>query len=130
VVTAGDYFGMVFITTGATAIAFTAPAIFVLMVQLGIISSSALTKNRLIVYLGLYIVIAALTPEPIVGHFGMFFPIVILLEISAVIARRIEKKRGKAGAGEGPTRKDTCAYCGARKYPGVQFCPSCGRAAE
>jgi sec-independent protein translocase protein TatC len=130
VVTAGDYFGMVFITTGATAIAFTTPAIFVLMVQLGIISSSALTKNRLIVYLGLYIVIAALTPEPIVGHFGMFFPIVILLEISAVIARRIEKKRGKVGAGEGPTRKDTCAYCGARKYQGAQFCPSCGRAAE
>jgi sec-independent protein translocase protein TatC len=130
VVTAGDYFGMVFITTGATAIAFTTPAVFVLLVQLEILSSTALTKNRLIVYLGLYIAIAALTPEPIVGHFGMFFPIVILLEISAVIARRIERKRGKLG-GEGRfIRKDTCAYCGARKGPGVQFCPSCGRAAE
>ena len=45
VVTAGDYFGMVFITTGASAIAFTTPAVFVLLVQLGILSSSALTKN-------------------------------------------------------------------------------------
>ena len=114
VVTAGDYFAT--------------PAVFVLLVQLGILSSSALTKNRLIVYLGLYIAIAVLTPEPIVGHFGMFFPIVILLEISAVVARRIEKKRGKVGSGEGSIGKGICVYCGARKDLEVQFCPSCGRA--
>jgi sec-independent protein translocase protein TatC len=130
VVTAGDYFGMVFITTGATAIAFTTPVVFVLLVQLGILSSSALTKNRLIVYLGLYVIIAMVTPEPVVGHFGMFFPIVILLEISAVIARRIEKKREKGGSGGGSMQKDRCAYCGAHKGPNKQFCPVCGRASE
>jgi sec-independent protein translocase protein TatC len=128
VVTASDYFGLVFITTGATAIAFTTPAIFVLLVRLGILSSTALTHNRLIVYLGLYIGIAVLTPEPVVGHFGMFFPIVIMLEISAVIARRIEKKRETVGGGEGFTLMNRCAYCGARKDPDKQFCPACGRA--
>ena len=93
-------------------------------------SSTALTKNRVIVYLGLYVVIAMLTPEPVVGHFGMFFPIVILLEISALIAKRIEKKRGNGGGAEDSMRNNKCAYCGARKDPDKQFCPSCGRASE
>lgn len=129
VVTASDYFGMVFITVGAAAIAFTTPAVFVLLVQFGILSSTALTKNRLIVYLGLYVLIAALTPEPVVGHFGMFFPIVIMLEISAIIARRIEKKRIQRPAGEAfGKEKDRCASCGWRLDENKQFCPNCGRA--
>lgn len=127
-VTAGDYYGMVLITVGATAISFTTPAVFVLLVQFGILSSTALTKNRLIIYLGLYLVIAVVTPEPVVGHFGMFFPIVIMLEISAIIARRIERKRGGgAGAVAAEEQIDKCAYCGARLNKGIQFCPDCGR---
>ncbi len=127
-VTAGDYFALVFITTGATAIAFTTPAIFVLLVQYGIISSSALTKNRLIVYLGLYVTIAAITPEPVVGHFGMFFPIVIMLEISVLVARRIERKRGTVvPAGGARPQVDKCAYCGSQLETGRQFCLNCGR---
>ncbi len=128
VVTAGDYYGMVLITTGATAIAFTTPAVFLLLVQFGILSSRALTKNRLIIYLGLYVVIAVITPEPVVGHFGMFFPIVIMLEISAVIARRIEKRRGgTALIGASEEKVDKCRYCGARFGKDDKFCPECGR---
>lgn len=130
-VTASDYYGMVLITVGATAISFTAPAIFVLLVQIGIVKSSMLTKNRLIVYLGLYVLIAVITPEPVVGHFGMFFPIVIMLEISAVIARRIERKRERLkGGGSGTAVEeevDKCKHCGARLDRTSQFCPNCGR---
>ncbi len=130
-VAAGDYYSLVFITVGASAIAFTTPAVFVLLVNFGIVSTTALTKNRLIVYPGLYVVIAALTPEPVVGHFGMFFPIVIMLEISALIGKRIEKNRaqrsGLAGAGL-PTNK--CKFCEGTLQDGKAFCPDCGRARE
>lgn len=47
IVGAGDYYGMVFMATGATAIAFTAPAVFLLLVNYGILSTDALAKNRL-----------------------------------------------------------------------------------
>jgi len=128
VITAGDYYGMVLITVAATAISFTTPAVFLLLVEFGILSSRALTKNRLIIYLGLYVVIAAITPEPVVGHFGMFFPLVIMLEISAVLAKRIEKRRGTPalfGAAEEKVKK--CRYCGTTLEDDVRFCPSCGK---
>lgn len=128
-ITAGDFYSMVFVAVGATAIAFTTPAVFVLLVNFGIISTTDFTKNRLFVYFGLYVLIAALTPEPVVGHFGMFFPIVIMLELAVLIGRRIEKKRGDAVA-PGPlaARKGGCPYCQAELEPGTLFCAACGRA--
>lgn len=135
-VTASDFYGMVLITVGATAISFTTPAIFVLLVQFGIVKTSMLTKNRLIVYLGLYVLIAVITPEPVVGHFGMFFPIVGMLEVSVLVARRIERKREREKGLAGGTTAgvataievDKCKYCGARLDRTNPFCPNCGRA--
>ncbi len=125
---ASDYYGMVFIGVGATAIAFTTPAVFLLLVDLEVISTNALAKNRLIVYLALYIVIAFLVNEPVVGHFGMFFPIVGMLELSILIGKRMERNRAKKrGLPFGPA-KPTCNYCKAELDSGRAFCPKCGRA--
>jgi sec-independent protein translocase protein TatC len=130
-VTASDYYSLVFVAIGASAIAFTTPAVFLLLVDLGIISTTALTKNRLIVYLALYVVIAALTPEPVVGHFGMFFPIVIMLEISVLIGKRMERKRAARGETVGSTSpRDKCRFCGGDLEEGKSFCPNCARAQE
>jgi sec-independent protein translocase protein TatC len=131
VVTAGDYYALIFIIVGASAIAFTTPAVFLLLVSLGIISTTALTKNRLFVYLALYVVIAALTPEPVVGHFGMFFPIVTMLEVSALIGRRIEKNRAIREGKPWPPPEpvvEKCKYCKAELDLTKPFCPNCGRA--
>ncbi len=127
IVNASDYYGMVFIGTGATALAFTTPSIFLLLVDLGIISTNMLAKNRLIVYLGLYVVIAMLVNEPVVGHFGMFFPIVGMLELSILLGRRIERNRAlKKGEAPPPARQE-CKYCHAELDPDKIFCPMCGR---
>src|SRR5207245_1627033 len=115
---------------GASAIAFTTPVVFLLLVSLGIISTTALTKNRLFVYLALYVVIAALTPEPVVGHFGMFFPIVIMLEVSAFIGRRIEKNRAIREGKPWPPPEpviEKCKYCKAELDLSRTFCTNCGR---
>lgn len=128
VVNASDYYGMVFIGVGATSLAFTTPAIFLLLVDLEIISTDALAKNRLIVYLILYVIIAFLVNEPVVGHFGMFFPIVGMLELSIVLGRRIERKRAeKRGYAFRPS-KPKCKYCDAELEPGNPYCPRCSRA--
>ena len=132
IISGADYYALVFTIVGASAIAFTTPVIFLLLVSLGIISTTALTKNRLFVYLGLYIIIAALTPEPVVGHFGMFFPIVIMLEVSALIGRRIEKKRAEREGRPWPPPPTPppakCQYCGEELDLNKPFCPNCGRA--
>ncbi len=126
-VTAGDYYGMVFIAVGATAIAFTTPSVFLLLVDYGIVSTNALAKNRLIVYLTLYVIVAALTPEPVVGHFGMFFPIVGMLEVSILIGRRMERNRAIKN-GTLIEQEPRCRYCKAKLDPRKAFCPKCGRA--
>ena len=128
IVTAGDYYGMVLMAVGATAIAFTTPAIFLLLVNFGVVSTNALAKNRLWVYAGLYLVIATLTAEPMVGHLGMFFPIVGMLEVSILIGRRMERKRVK---GVAPLVRSTgaglCRYCNKGLRRQKVFCPACGR---
>ena len=130
IVNASDYYGMVFIGTGATAMAFTTPAIFLLLVDLGVISTNALAKNRLIVYLILYVMIAMLVNEPVVGHFGMFFPIVGMLELSIILGRRIETKRAlKSGFQPPPApAKPKCRYCDSDLGSAKSFCPRCGKA--
>ncbi len=130
IINVGDFYALVFTIVGASAISFTTPVIFLLLVSLGIISTTALTRNRLFVYLALYIIIAALTPEPVVGHFGMFFPIVGMLEVSALIGRRIEKNRAlREGRPWPPPEQviEKCKYCKAELDMTKSFCPNCGR---
>ena len=126
-VNASDYYGMVFIGVGATALAFTTPSIFLLLVDLEVISTNALAKNRLIVYLLLYVLIAFLVNEPVVGHFGMFLPIVGMLELSIVIGKRMERNRARKRGIPIVPLKPTCKYCNAELDTDKAFCPSCGR---
>ncbi len=128
VVNAADYYGMIFIGTGATALAFTTPSIFLLLVDLGILSTNALANNRLIVYLALYVVIAMMVNEPVVGHFGMFFPIIGMLEVSILIGRRMERNRAKKKGLPYESGKPKCRYCKAKLDADRVFCPKCGRA--
>ncbi len=135
IITASDYYGMVFLIVGATAVAFTTPSVFVLLIRFGILKTSALTKNRLMFYGILYIGIVLLTPEPLVAHVGMFLPIVLLMEASVVVGKRVERNRMKgraaqeAGVSSGATTPNpACPYCGEEVPPGRRFCTKCSRA--
>jgi sec-independent protein translocase protein TatC len=138
IITAADYYGMIFLIVGATALAFTTPAFFVLLIRFGIVSTSTLTKNRLMVYGVLYIAIVLLTPEPLVAHVGMFLPIVALMEVSVIVGKRVERNRIKAsepretlaptGTGTPSPFGQACSYCGAQMTVGSRFCPTCSRA--
>ena len=127
-ITAGDYYGMVFMSVGAAALAFTTPVVFVLLVDVGVISTRAFTSNRLLIYLGLYILVAALTPEPVVGHFGMFFPMVGMMEVSVLVGKKIERDRAKRSGTPLQTDKIRCRYCNSRIKRETRFCPKCGAA--
>jgi len=123
---AGDYYMFVFSTVGSMGLLFTAPAIFVLLVRLGILSSNILSRNRIYFYGILYIIIAFITPDGwLVGNTVLFLPLVIMMEISLLIAKRIERRR-EAGFYSAPN----CKFCAAVIPEGAIFCPNCGRSQE
>jgi len=125
-VTAGDYYMLVFTTVALMGLLFTSPAIFVLLVRFGLISTSTFTKNRLYVYGLLYILIAFITPDGwLVGNTVLFLPLVVLLEVAVLIAKRFEKAR-EAGAYSAPR----CKFCGGEISEGSVFCSKCGRSQE
>jgi len=125
-VTASDYYMLVFSTVALMGLLFTSPAIFVLLVRFGLISTSTFTRNRLYVYGLLYILIAFITPDGwLVGNTVLFLPLVILLEVAVIIAKRFEKAR-EAGAYSVPR----CKFCGGEIPEGSVFCSKCGRSQE
>jgi len=123
---AGDYFVFVFSTVGSMGLLFTSPAIFVLLVRLGIIGTNVFSRNRVYFYGILYIIIAIITPDGwLVGNTVLFLPLVIMMEIALLIAKRIEKRR-LGGVYSVPR----CKFCGGEIREDDVFCPKCGRSQE
>ncbi|MCS7095054.1 MAG: twin-arginine translocase subunit TatC [Thaumarchaeota archaeon] len=128
VITAVDYYFMVFATVALMGFLFTVPAIFVLLVRLGIVNTSIVTKNRLYVYGLLYIAIALITPDGwLVANTVLFLPMIALTETAVLIAKRFERRREMEL--EGPSMK-YCRFCGFRMLEEGVFCQRCGRAQE
>jgi sec-independent protein translocase protein TatC len=104
---------------------FTSPAIVVLLVRFGLLSSETIAKNRLYIYGGLYILVAVITPDGwLVGNTILFLPLVLLIETSIFIARRFERSR------ERMAEVDRCKFCGEELKKGTLFCSKCGKAQE
>jgi len=123
---AGDYYVFVFSTVGAMGLLFTAPSIFLLLVRLGIVSSNILSRNRVYFYGILYIIIAFITPDGwLVGNTVLFLPLVLMMEASLLLARRIERRR-EMGLYSAPR----CKFCGEAMPVETLFCPKCGRSQE
>jgi len=128
-----DFYSLVFALVILCGLVFTFPVIFVLLVKFNIVGTEVLTKNRKYVYAGLFVVTALITPDggPLADA-ALFLPIVVLLEVAILVAKRYEKQRAKR---EPPAITKllsggviTCRYCGAEIESSRTFCPKCGRA--
>jgi sec-independent protein translocase protein TatC len=127
VISVVDFYNIVFITTLMTGVIFTTPALFVLLVKFGILSTTIVTKNRRYVYAGLFILAAFLTPDggPI-GDLILYIPMIILLEAGVYFAKRYEKRGDIQRAAWLPQRKE-CRFCGNEISDEATFCPRCGK---
>jgi len=124
-----DFYNVIFFTVLMTGTSFTIPVIFIILVKLGFINTTVITKRRRYIYAVLFILTAIITPNggPL-ADLALFIPMVILLEVAILVAKRYE------GAGE---RKFTlfpsikyvkCNYCGADIPEDTIFCTRCGHA--
>jgi len=78
---------------------FQLPVIVALLVRAGLLTSAHLIAMRKWEIVLSFIVAAMLTPSDLFSMFGLALPLLLLYEISIMLARRIEKKRARAAGG-------------------------------
>ena len=77
-----------------TGLAFTFPVFLIPLVELKILSAKQLSKSRLWVYLGVALAVSIANPDPTdISSIPIVVPILILFEITVLVAKRIEKGR-------------------------------------
>jgi sec-independent protein translocase protein TatC len=124
---ADDFFNLIFFVLVASGFAFTIPAIFVLLVKLHVMGTSALRKNRKYVWAVTLIATALASPDggPL-ADIALFVPMIILIEGAMWFAKRYEKDDVAGVRSEISETK--CSYCGGQMDPGGVFCGLCGKA--
>ncbi len=124
---ADDFYNLIFFVLVASGFAFTIPAIFVLLVKLHVMGTSALRKNRKYVWAITLIATAAASPDggPL-ADIALFVPMIILIEGAMWFAKRYEKD-DVAGV-RFATGETKCSYCGGQMDTGGIFCGLCGKA--
>ena len=94
---ADDYISFVTFFLVACGVAFQLPVIITILVQLHILNSSILRKQRRIAYFILFAFAEIVTPvsDPIVAPMVVMVPLLLLYESSIWVAIRIEANRAK-----------------------------------
>jgi len=124
-----DFYTILFVMTLVTGLTFTFPAFFVLLVKYGIVGTDIVRRNRRYVYAAFFIIAMILTPDggfPL-GNLMIWTPMVLLMEIGILFARRYEKG-GEVRRVSWLPKRPSCKYCGAAISVGTTFCPKCGKA--
>jgi sec-independent protein translocase protein TatC len=90
-----DYLSFVVFFLLACGIAFEMPCMLILLVRLGILKSAQLREKRRVAYFILFAFAEIITPvsDPIVAPMTVMLPLVVLYEMSVLVARRVEARR-------------------------------------
>jgi sec-independent protein translocase protein TatC len=95
IITISDYLSLLILMMVGFGLVFETPVILILMSLLGLISAQTLRENRRIVVVIIFIISAILTPTPDpVSQIAMATPTWAMFEMSILIIRWIEKRRG------------------------------------
>ena len=72
---------------------FEVPLVILILVQAGFVTPQALASNRSYIYVGAFVVAAALTPPDVITQILMAGPLLVLYEISVGVAKVITRKK-------------------------------------
>jgi sec-independent protein translocase protein TatC len=128
---ADQFYNLVFFIIVLTGLAFTLPLVFVILVKLHFVGTSALRKNRKYVWAFTLVATALASPDggPL-ADIALFIPMIILIEGAIWFAKRYETE--DVSATRSITRTESlptkCSYCGGAMDKGGVFCGLCGKA--
>ena len=129
VVSVMDFYKLVLFFTFIIGLGFTFPAFFVILVKYGILGTKMFTKNRKYLYAALFVLAMIMTPDggfPL-GNLMIWVPLVLLMEIGFLFARRYEKEGKETVLERWFSEGSTCKFCGASISDDTVFCPKCRR---
>lgn len=104
-VRARDYYSFFSMTMLAGALIFQLPLAILAVVRLGIVRIDQLTSNRRYAYLAIAIIAAALPGVDPVSMIIEMVPLLVLFELSILLARVSERGRRSGGVGEPTTQE-------------------------
>lgn len=90
-----QYFSFMFGIIIPIAIIFELPVIIGFLTKIGIINSKLLKKSRKLAYIVLVVIGVSITPPDFLSDFLIIAPMILLFEISIIIAKYIERKELK-----------------------------------
>ena len=98
-----EYLDLVMAMVLAFGIAFQLPVLLVLLCRVGILSVETLKRGRRYAIVGMFVVAAILTPPDIISQVGLAVPMLLLYEVSILIAQWTAPKKPDDEGGGGTT---------------------------
>ena len=96
----GEYLGLVMKLIFAFGLAFQVPVALTLLAKAGIVSSRGLASKRKYAIVIIFVAAALITPPDVISQVGLALPILLLYEVSVILARLVERRRAEREAKE------------------------------
>ncbi|MFD2207480.1 twin-arginine translocase subunit TatC [Kiloniella antarctica] len=90
-----EYFSLMMKLIFAFGICFQLPVLMTLLAKVGMATSKGMAEKRKYAIVGVFIVAAIFTPPDPLSQLALAIPIVLLYEISILMAKMVEKKRAE-----------------------------------
>ncbi len=93
-----EYLSLVMRLIFAFGLCFQLPVLMTLLARVGIASSKGMAAKRKYAIVGVFIVAAVITPPDPISQLSLALPIIVLYEVSILMAKLVEKKKAKQEA--------------------------------